>query len=192
MPHLPAVKATMVVHGRRVTSNICKELREAIHGTRLAEHIKTRNQWSTSTFNLVDWDACKIAMKKQRNESKTHLIKCAHDWLPVGHQQQHLCKDTDPTCPTCKEPGLHEKTSHAIRCHKQKTLCDKCLQAIQTNLAQIQTNNLTKMTMQKGIMNWTLRPHGTLQLPRHCHNHKLMNTLAEAVTEPNKQVGTTS
>ena len=71
MPHLPAARATMVVHGRRITSNIQKEVQEAIHGTRLAKHIMERNHWSTSTFNLVDWDAHKIALKKQRNKSKT-------------------------------------------------------------------------------------------------------------------------
>ena len=63
---------------------------------------------------------------------------------------------------------------------------DKCLQLIQTNLTQIQSNNLMKTTMQKGIRNWTLRPCGTLQPPRCCHNDKLMHMLAEAVKEQNK------
>ena len=35
-------------------------------------------------------------------------------------------------------------------------------------------------------MNWTLGPHGTLQLPQHHHNDKLTHTLAEEVKEQNK------
>ena len=67
MPHLPAATATMMVHGKRVTSSIRKEAREAVHGTVLANCIMERNNWSASTFNLADWDSHEIAMKKQRN-----------------------------------------------------------------------------------------------------------------------------
>ena len=104
----------------------------------------------------------------------------------MSHHQQQLCKDMDSTCPTCKAPGLHEKTSHVMRCHKRKTTRDQCLQAMKTTLAQIQTNNLVKATTQKGMMNWILQPYGNLQPPRQRHNDKLTKLLTEAVQEQNK------
>ena len=44
----------------------------------------------------------------------------------------------------------------------------------------------SKKIMQKGIMNWILRPHGNLQLPRQRHNNKLTKLLTEAVQDQNK------
>jgi len=144
-----------------------------------------RNNWSVSTFSLVDWDSYEIAMKKQRNESKTRLTKHAHDWLPAGHQQQHTCTDQDPTCPTCKEPGLREKTDHVIRCNKRKTKRDKCLSDMKAVLTKIKTNNYIKDTICKGIVNWMLRPYGNFPAPRWRKSDKLTELLTEAVKEQN-------
>ena len=93
---------------------IRKELWEQTHGANLRKHAIKRNRWSETTFDSVDWDTCEIALKKQRQETKTRVIKFAHNWLPVGKQQERMCKGKPSKCPTCQEEETVETTDHSI------------------------------------------------------------------------------
>ena len=186
MRHLPAAIATMSVRGKRITSCIRTELRESIHGKALTDYIKERNDWTDSTFDLVDWDSYEMALKRLPNESKTRHIKYAHDWLPVGCQQHHIYRDHNPTCPTCKAEGLVEKTDHVFSCPKRKPLREKCLYGLRTNLSKIHTNTIIADTICRGIRNRIDHPFRALRQVQHPHPDRLTDLLDAAVTEQNK------
>jgi hypothetical protein len=95
----------------------------------LLEYIITRNKWTHSQAETIDWDAHERAIKSH-NKKRIHITKLVHDILPTN-KNVHRQQKQNQRCLTCKD-NPSEDRDHILRCQH-------------TTRAQWRADTITKM-----------------------------------------------
>ena len=108
----PNVKAQLAFRDGTVTSKYDEAIEMEATGPPLKEYLQSRNKWSISTFDTIDWKvhgAILKCMKKRRS----HFIKFVHDILPTTGRLNRF-DGGRRTCPLCD--CTEEDRDHIMRC----------------------------------------------------------------------------
>ena len=95
-----------------VTSHYEASLRYQASAEPLRDHLKSRNNWTTRTFNAINWKAHQQCIRHHLHR-RTHVIKFVHAILPTTsrlHRDDHIRS----LCPCCR--NRREDWIHIIKC----------------------------------------------------------------------------
>ena len=108
----PHTGAMLVTDDGTLTSKFQEELRYRSTGPGLEDYLRSKNSWSQSTFEAVNWVAHGKAMRA-RKMRRVHLTKYLHEALPTYHKLNKMDggKRTCIGCGTCDETS-----DHILRC----------------------------------------------------------------------------
>ena len=102
-----------------ITSNYRAVLRRLYNEPLIREHICSRMEWSTDTWNLVDWTSHCRAVRA--NFPRRHFLsKYLHNWLPLGHLVLRYADHYPDTCASCSHQA-HEDREHFLRCPARRS-----------------------------------------------------------------------
>jgi hypothetical protein len=95
------------------------DLQEAIktEATRNAyqEYLTEKHEWSPDTFEQIDWESFKIAIRGTKHCTIAMVIKFIHGWLPTRGHPGYTSETTKiDTCPFCIQQT--ETNAHFIEC----------------------------------------------------------------------------
>lgn len=88
----------------------------ATHSPALIEYLKTKRNWSTTTFNDIHWDALELCQRGKKNRNCIKSTQMMHNWQNVGSQKCQFgeTRDTEYKCPFgCRQ---EETQMHYLQC----------------------------------------------------------------------------
>ena len=96
MPTLPMTsdEASLVIEGAFVTTKIDDYIRQAMTASPLKAYIKEKNNWTESTFHLVDWVAFGKFMGRLSVSKRAKVVKLQHNWQNTGRQKGLFQRNT--------------------------------------------------------------------------------------------------
>ena len=98
------------------TSDIPLAVRNAENYQPLVNYICTKNQWTLSQIDRINWKALQLALKRN-NKKRIHYTKLVHNILPTN-KVVHRHNPAAQKCPTCANCP-HEDRYHIMRCGAQ-------------------------------------------------------------------------
>jgi hypothetical protein len=113
VPLIAGCGAQLHINNKTITSNYSQIIRRAISFPALQSKIISKEKWTMSEFNFIDWTIHGIALRKTY-QRKQFLTKLIHDCLPVGARIIKYRPTFDHHCPSCNIPM--ETRLHFLRC----------------------------------------------------------------------------
>ena len=148
----PNVRAHLVFRDGTVTSKYAETIEMEATGPPLKEYLQTRNNWTISTFDNIDWTVHGATLKRMKKR-RSHLIKFLHDMLPTNGRLNRF-DGGKRTCPLCE--CTNEDRDHIMRCHHTSRLewRQGCITKV-TEYCQI-TNTYPHLTrlLVEGLERW--------------------------------------
>jgi hypothetical protein len=74
----PLYEAGLIHDNQIITSRLAKTIGLAVHESHLRSHIIKRQNWSTSIFDRVDWDAHRMAYTSYKRTQQISISKLVH------------------------------------------------------------------------------------------------------------------
>ncbi len=102
----------MIIRHRDHVVRTVHQLWEEVMSQEYVSWIRSKFDWSVTTFNEIAWDAFHKAMT-QFDGHQNSIRKYIHGWLPVAEMVQRYNKNEITTCPCCKG---RERQDHVLRC----------------------------------------------------------------------------
>jgi len=117
MPHLPAQKVSLIVHGNRLSHDIAGEfirVRRDYPG-----EIAALRSWNISAKNgkLIDWAALESNSKKWKRWEHGSAVKCIHRQWDTSARKKDWGQSKDDRCPICNEE--RETCDHVLQCEEK-------------------------------------------------------------------------
>ena len=120
-----------------IASKIKRNLRQAIKGKPIIDHITTTANWEPETVELVDWDAHTRAISNSKLPA--HFVtKFIHNLLPAGKRVHRYKKHYDHHCPSCG--AADEDRYHVLTCPERTKWVAPLLKEVQEFCDQSKTN----------------------------------------------------
>ena len=110
---LPAAKAVCVIKGTIALSNLKEQVNSAISYEAMKEYLCTKNDWSTRTFDLINWSAHHAALHKYKLVQRVTVMKLVHGWLATKKRKWREGRFETPSCVLCQE---EETNNHMYYC----------------------------------------------------------------------------
>lgn len=91
MPLAPPNYRVRLFHGNStITYRLYHTLQASLHSTPLQEHVKYNNNWPTSVFHLINWDAQELFFCHLTRNGKICTLKIIHSSLST-HTDEIIC-----------------------------------------------------------------------------------------------------
>ncbi|KAI2494762.1 hypothetical protein MHU86_19757 [Fragilaria crotonensis] len=158
----PMTRAHLHLPDGTVTGNYDRCLQHEATAKPLLEYIQTKNQWTPSIMNSVDWTAHANALKKHSTR-KTHMVKLLHELLPTTGQANRF-DDGKRQCPLC--PTTREDRDHILCCNHptRREWREKFMRDLTDHCMINDTDPNLQIILCDGLQAWFNRPQGfTLQ-----------------------------
>ena len=139
VPILPTSGLQLNLPTGTVTAKHKRAVRLAKHEPPMIQHMKEQNHWDDQTFRTIDWEAHRIALRRNR-KMKCTLVKHLHRITPIGKRVHKYDPKYPPECPSCcMAQGDMETEEHLYECNspsrrKWKATCLKTLRDQMTDL----------------------------------------------------------
>jgi len=117
MPHLPAQKVSLVVHGNRLSHDIANEfirVRRDYPGETAALRSWNINKKYGS---LIDWTALESNSKKWKKREHGPAVKCIHRQWDTSARKKDWGQSKDDRCPICSNE--RETCDHVLQCEEK-------------------------------------------------------------------------
>lgn len=115
-PLVPRVKsnpAQLRIDGKTIPGGYRQAIRRATSYAPLLAYINQKNDWSSATSDMIDWDAHSAALRACPKRS-TQLTKLCHEILPTATRTHRYDQRNSPDCPRCR--AHPESTDHLLQC----------------------------------------------------------------------------
>ena len=90
-------------------------MRESIEGEAIADYwINDKKRFTEEGYFQVDWDACKMAIRKSKVTRRHWVSKFESGWCATGKMMKKWKYRLVDNCPRCGAPG--ESTTHILKC----------------------------------------------------------------------------
>ena len=145
--------------------------------------ISDKKRYSTSTKDLIDWNAQNQAMKTLNTTKQRNIVKWCSDWVSVGKNMERWNLRYRGHCPFCAHP--RETTSHVIMCQSVEVTDQwkKVLSQYDHQLIKLHTCYYLRKAIIYELLSW--RRNSLQQPPTLSHADE---TLKEAILEQ-RQLG---
>ena len=101
--------------GNRISNHFGEYVRESIEGEAIADYwINDKKRFTEEGYFQVDWDACKMAMRKSKVTRRHWVTKFESGWCATGKMMKKWNYRLVDNCPRCGAPG--ESTTHILKC----------------------------------------------------------------------------
>jgi hypothetical protein len=118
-----------------VTRDIQKSILEAASKAPIQQFLRDKYDWSSVTFDLVNWDMqVKILATYDKNDQQ-RILKFVHEWLPTNHRLIRESQSTTARCPLCYYRV--EDNMHLFNCSHPKQVATKTALLQQLNQSTI-------------------------------------------------------
>ena len=135
-----------------ITSKYAAAIRYQATYKPLMQHLQSRNGWSDSTTDRINWPALGTCLKK-RMKRRDHYIKLVQGILPTNHQV-HRHDPSRKGCPVCAHRD--EDWSHILHCPHQsrKDWRANLIIELQRTCEKLKTRSRLKDILIDGIKGW--------------------------------------
>ena len=138
VPMFPSAQVQLQFQQGTVTHKLKRALRIASTTPPLEKALKEKYEWNDVTFNDVNWEAMRLALRRLRAH-RTTLLKHINNISPVG-KLVHIYDPKYPeSCPSCEEPI--ETRDHLYACSGAQRLewRQAFYQSLAKNLVELKT-----------------------------------------------------
>jgi len=117
MPHLPAQKVSLVVHGNRLSHDIANEFirvqRDYPGETAALRSWNIHKKYGS----LIDWTALESSSKKWKKWEHGPAVKCIHRQWDTSARKKDWDQSQDDRCPICSTE--RETCDHVLQCEEK-------------------------------------------------------------------------
>jgi hypothetical protein len=113
---LPSDDAIITLHGKVITANRTKILRDAFQSIQLREYLKTSNYWNDCQIEKIWWKVHEKSLQTLSQGKKFIITKFIHSQLPWNHRNNVMYKYKPPYWTLCDI--INEDQAHVLRCQK--------------------------------------------------------------------------
>ena len=121
-PHVPFNPDTQIqldYWGCTITRNLKPTLREKLQLPALQQYYEDRMQWSSTTFDVIDWDIFRPVYRKQAKKNLQWVNKYCLQTLPTGQRLNKVDSCEATRCCSC---GVGtEDDDHLFQCRARST-----------------------------------------------------------------------
>ena len=157
--------AHLVLPNGTVTSHYEASLRYQASAEPLQEYLKLRNNWTTRTFNAINWKAHQQCIRHHVHR-RTHVIKLVHAILPTN-SRLHRDDPVRSICPCCC--NRREDWIHIIKCCESTSRSEwreAMIHAIDRKCDNLKTApDLRRAILIKALKAWTQWIEGDTDTP---------------------------
>jgi hypothetical protein len=123
-----------------------------------SKHLKKKFNWSTETFESINWVAFRHQANKQTVNRQTSLLKFVYEWLPIGKILQHIDPSAETKCPSCNMPI--ETPQHMFCCPKEerKGITQLCIKQVIDLYTKWKTREDLKISLEMSLNFWIAHP----------------------------------
>ena len=118
-PMIPTAQVQLHMTQGTITHKMKRFLRLGRTAPALEHHLKKKYDWSDETFQDIDWETHRRALRKLQKHKVT-LIKHVNNYSPVGALISRYDPKYTAECPTCET--VVETRQHLYQCHAQRRL----------------------------------------------------------------------
>jgi RNase H len=111
---LPSDDAVIKLHGKVITANRTKIMREAFQSIQLRDFLKTLNNWSDLQIENIWWKVHEKSLQTLTQGKKMIITKFNHSQISCNHRNNVMYEYKPPYCTLCA--NVHETQSHVLRC----------------------------------------------------------------------------
>jgi ribonuclease HI len=108
--------AIITLHGKVITANRTKILRDAFQSIQLREYLKMSNNWNDCQIEKIWWKVHEKSLQTISQSKKLIITKFNHSQLPCNHRNNIMYEYKPPYCTLCT--NIVEDQSHVLRCTK--------------------------------------------------------------------------
>lgn len=128
MPFDPASHVQVDFQGCTITQNLRPILREKILLPEFRRYCEQRMEWSSTTFDVINWDLFRPIYRKQAKKNLQWINKLCLRNLPTGHQLNKINNCEITKCCSC---GANvEDDDHLFQCTKRPNFLKSIRQAL--------------------------------------------------------------
>ena len=165
--HFPTNAASLYHHTTQITSKIKHATRKLITTAPIREYILKKENWTSVTAAMVNWDAYTRAITTSRLPDK-FITKFIYNILPTGDRVHLYQFRYDHHCPTCN--AAQETQHHLLVCHAPerrpwKSALQKAIREFCTDTNA--SGDLTHLLVE--VLHWCLRDSPPPDLDQHPH-----------------------
>jgi hypothetical protein len=123
-----------------------------------SKHLKKKFNWSTETFESINWAAFRHQATKQTVNRRTCLLKFVYEWLPIGKTLQHIDSSAETKCPSCNAPI--ETPDHMFCCptEERKGITQSCIKQVIDLCSKWKTREYIKVSLETSLNFWIAHP----------------------------------
>lgn len=115
VPFIPASKArSLTIYDKTITRCFANRLRQAPSSPALCKRLMTRNNWTRSTFQSINWEVPGKALDTLEKSAQTFILKLAQYHLPTHRHMQKIGQAKTDKCPACLH--ITETDWHILSC----------------------------------------------------------------------------
>jgi hypothetical protein len=148
----PNAAVHLEINEGTVTAKYDSIIRNAVTVSGLREYIKTKNGWSESIFESINWMAHSKALKSSITR-RVHFSKLVHECLPTNSMKNRF-DSGQRKCPVC--PCDYETRDHVLRCPaaEREAWRQTFMQKIETFHEQEHTCPLLRHLLRESLQQW--------------------------------------
>jgi hypothetical protein len=143
---------TVVHNGELLTGDIRSTIQDFEYSHPIQATLKKYNSWSSNQFDMVDWGAFFLAIRRVPRSNRVSITKLSHQ-LWNTKSQNHHDYNCSASCPLCHHPL--ETPSHVLKCPHSSAVSIRQL-AIEdlTKALQVRTPQLILEAVLSGLNQW--------------------------------------
>ena len=155
--------AQLIFPSETVTSHYESAIRHQATAETLREHIRERNQWPTTVFITVNWNAHGKSIQ-QHIQCRTHIIKLVHGILPTN-AKLHRNNNIRSRCPCCRQET--ETWEHILKCTMPSCTewHQNMIKAVDRKCESLQTQPALRALLTKALHEWLQWNDGEMEEP---------------------------
>ena len=120
---IPQTEATLFIKNIQITEKLKDNIRHSLYNTQIQQYLQKIYNWSTTTFNSIDWNAHNTLLSKHKTpKDRIHILKGIHRWRPTkqrlslinGQKKDDQKEQINNTCPLCQRN--EETQNHIYQC----------------------------------------------------------------------------
>jgi len=114
----PGAVVTLKMGGHAVLNSVAKTTKKWAHHRSTKIYLKEKYNWDTETFELINWNAQKMALDGLTWGQQIVVMKLIHRWLPTNDRKKKFNPTEVDLCTAC---GEVETQAHMFRCTESKS-----------------------------------------------------------------------
>ena len=134
-----------------ITYRMKNVIRKIAAEPKMIKHLCEQNKWSKEDFELIDWEAHGMSVRKHYHNKK-FVTKFVRDWLPTGSLIVNYDAKYIAKCPSCEHE--YEDREHFLKCPARAQWQRDLLQDLRKQAANRSTNTQVLDILLEGLRSW--------------------------------------